>query len=777
MSGFNNAVVGGSGILKRPAIQSPNFNLPAQTGWAIKEDGSAYFFNVTVVGIITGGTVVVDGPTGGIFVYSGPPVLGNLIGSWTGQSGTDTYGNVYPAGLSVTQGDITGMDIDSTTITNSVLQGGSSVGTAIQTPAITGGTATEVTVVFDTNGGQLLVYTSTLTTVTQNVAGTYSFTCPATVTAAKIETWGGSAGGNGGTISAGGSAGGAGEYAQEPNYTLLPGNVYPYQVGAGGAGNSTGGGNGADGTASFFNGSGVIANPGLGNGTGGTGSTNSVHHNGGNGGAASGNAGGASGGNSGNATAPGNNGSASTGTSGAASPAGQSGSGNGGAGGNSGANGSNGGPPGGGGGGAGKGSTTNTLTKTYTPVWIGSYYGPDSTNGSPNGLRSTSTMFQGGETASGGSANGNQRSVFAINRAQIAADFAGYTVTACYLTMTNQHSWYGSGMTVEIDEYAGLPGTVPSTFPAGNYADTPSAQTVAEGATKNFALAASVGQRFVSGTSNGLGIGYLVPANNPYNLNYYGYFSSTISFTITATISGGGNEQAGNGSDGQVKITYTSGSTLLAGISPVPGTDQFGNAFGPGVTLYKQPSTPAPVANGSLLYANAAGTIAAQTPAGVAGTLDITQADTSVLSVTGTAVTQITGSYSLPANDAQVGTTYRFKTKAILTWEANSLLVQWYGQQMHLPFGLFAAADTVHCDIEWNLQVTNNGSSGTFTLSGRIDASNTAFSKQGVGTLVFITGSQNWTVAQTVFMSASWGGAAAGQNATFYGSTFERIGP
>lgn len=46
--------------------------------------------------IITAGT-----PNSGIFLYSGAPATGNLIGSWTSASGTDPYGNTYPEGINV----------------------------------------------------------------------------------------------------------------------------------------------------------------------------------------------------------------------------------------------------------------------------------------------------------------------------------------------------------------------------------------------------------------------------------------------------------------------------------------------------------------------------------------------------------------------------------------------------------------------------------------------------------------------------------------------------
>lgn len=106
-SGWGNPVVGGT-TLRIPAIQSPNFSLATSTGWAIFADGTAYFFNVTVAGTITGGTLIIDGPAGGVFVYSGAPALGNLIGSWAGASGVDSKGNAYPQGFNISQGAISG---------------------------------------------------------------------------------------------------------------------------------------------------------------------------------------------------------------------------------------------------------------------------------------------------------------------------------------------------------------------------------------------------------------------------------------------------------------------------------------------------------------------------------------------------------------------------------------------------------------------------------------------------------------------------------------------
>lgn len=102
MSGFANPVVGGQGALVRTIIRSPNFSIPAHTGWGILRDGSAYFFNVTASGVVTANSVIIDGAGNGVFIYGGIPALGNLIVSATSGAGVDGEGNHYSGpGISV----------------------------------------------------------------------------------------------------------------------------------------------------------------------------------------------------------------------------------------------------------------------------------------------------------------------------------------------------------------------------------------------------------------------------------------------------------------------------------------------------------------------------------------------------------------------------------------------------------------------------------------------------------------------------------------------------
>lgn len=578
MSGFSNAVVGGSGILKRIAIQSVNF-VAGVTGWSINKDGTAEFNQLTIIVQANGAAVLIYFPAGG---------LGNLIGSWAAQEFTDQYGNDVPAGINVVSGGILNgvtlpfPSIVQGTITQTLLNA-----CVISNAQLTAGTSYEQTITFDTGGGLLIAYSTTATTtvVTHTSNGTYTDTLPAGVTQINNAfAWGAGAGGDGGNTVQGGNGGGAGEFAGETVYAIS-GTVISV-VGNGGNSSSTGQGHGGDGGDSFIDNGGVYAHGGNGNATPGTGSTNTIHHDGGTGAPNNGTSGASGGANSGNPTAKGNNGNTNGGSGATSSPAAQTNSGTGGGGGANGANGSNATAPGGGGGGAGMGTnTTGSLTKTYAPLWSGSYYGPD--GGTPNAGRSNSTMYQGGETASGGSFNGNQRWAAAFNRAGIAADFAGYTMTGVSLQVQNLHSWFNSGMTFTVDEFSGLPGSAPGSYPSSAYSGTVAQASIAEGATHSYQLGAAMAARFATGSSNGIGMGEQIAGSHPYNLNYYGWFAaSQTRLTFTGTKTAAGSNTSGTGADGKVSFSYvvTTSQAMVFALSPVAGTDASGNAFAVGYT-------------------------------------------------------------------------------------------------------------------------------------------------------------------------------------------------
>lgn len=86
----------GSTVLRRPAIQSPNY-VATVSGWTINADGSAEFNNLTIRGTFNGTDFIMN--SSGLFIYSGTPALGNLLISLAPAAGTDSFGNAYEQGI------------------------------------------------------------------------------------------------------------------------------------------------------------------------------------------------------------------------------------------------------------------------------------------------------------------------------------------------------------------------------------------------------------------------------------------------------------------------------------------------------------------------------------------------------------------------------------------------------------------------------------------------------------------------------------------------------
>ena len=76
---------------------------------------------------ISGAQFIAYGSSGEILIYSGTPAAGNLIGSWSGLSGTDSHTNAYAAGLEVHTG---GLVLDSQGSSPASVSGASTIYTS-----------------------------------------------------------------------------------------------------------------------------------------------------------------------------------------------------------------------------------------------------------------------------------------------------------------------------------------------------------------------------------------------------------------------------------------------------------------------------------------------------------------------------------------------------------------------------------------------------------------------------------------------------------------------
>jgi hypothetical protein len=95
------ALTQGLGNLVIPSVQSPNF-VTEVSGWQIAKDGSAEFNDLTIRGTFYGTNFEIN--SDGAFFYDGTPALGSLMFAITNPmaGGTDMYGNTYaPGGVSI----------------------------------------------------------------------------------------------------------------------------------------------------------------------------------------------------------------------------------------------------------------------------------------------------------------------------------------------------------------------------------------------------------------------------------------------------------------------------------------------------------------------------------------------------------------------------------------------------------------------------------------------------------------------------------------------------
>lgn len=532
-------------------------------------------------------TIIIEGntPGAGLFIYNGAPAAGTLIGSWVATAGTDAFGNSYPAGINVNQGQLNGVNIMNAALTASTFTGGSINNASAQNLGILGGTITETTIVMDQGGGVIFGYSNAQTTVTQSTPGSYSVT-PANSGPADIHIYAAGAGATGGTGSLGQCGGGGGAYAGEPSYPLVGGQPYYYTVGAGGQGDYVGNNNAPDGGDSFFDNGGaaggVYANGGdhynsaIGYGQGGQLGSNTASYTGGNSGVLStGITNGTGGGGGAGTVARGGGG----GSNGAAGIGGNNGGGNGGAGDVAGNGGHNGQTLGGGGGGAGAGTTSQPFQKTYNSVNSINYYGQD-TGGNRNTVGST--IAQGNPDAGQGNFPGNTFGFWEFPAATMQTDLAGVSISGVTVKVTNAHTWYGSGMTVLFgySNRTSFPTSLP-TFSGGDHMGQVSAG-IAEGSTHSYDLTSFLSGPLSANTFADLCIGPGPGAPPP--LVYYGYFTGNATITITGTKGSSSQPKGGNGANGQIAFTYSTTSVLEQAMSPVAGTDANGNAYAAGYT-------------------------------------------------------------------------------------------------------------------------------------------------------------------------------------------------
>lgn len=162
------------------------------------------------------------------------------------------------------------------------------------------------------------------------------------------------------------------------------------------------------------------------------------------------------------------------------------------------------------------------------------------------------------------------------------------------------------------------------------------------------------------------------------------------------------------------------------------------------------------------------------------------RSDVTSRTVTSTATTQLSGSFNIPANDANTGTIYRLSCGGQGTWGTTAEQANFdfqaggaSAQTMGIASGTFATGTSVMWEYRQYLIVTATGTSGTYcnqmwcsigasSVGAQVNGPN--LSRNGTANAI------NTTVANTYQVNFFWTAGPAGSTITCNWSLFERLG-
>jgi hypothetical protein len=197
------------------------------------------------------------------------------------------------------------------------------------------------------------------------------------------------------------------------------------------------------------------------------------------------------------------------------------------------------------------------------------------------------------------------------------------------------------------------------------------------------------------------------------------------------------------------------------------------------------------VGNGSQLY-SVGGAPQGITAVGLAGAVPITIGDSTNFVVTQATDNQASQSFTVPGNDANVGTTYRLSVWGSATEGSTSQALTWslyFGGSSRAAAPVGGGQWSASAGIRWKIiliaQCVTTGAGGTWTFSieGSMSlASGNLLAGVGAnGTIGFATGtganvSVDTTAANSMLLEAAWASTTGAPTLTSRGSLFERLG-
>jgi hypothetical protein len=210
--------------------------------------------------------------------------------------------------------------------------------------------------------------------------------------------------------------------------------------------------------------------------------------------------------------------------------------------------------------------------------------------------------------------------------------------------------------------------------------------------------------------------------------------------------------------------------------------------------LTNQAAPLTPTFSGSQIFSNSEGTPSVETQNGFTGGIDATQSDDTSIANTNNGTVAATISWTIPENDAQVGTKYVIEAEFVGTSAPASPQTLGFKPILSTSVLTTSNGDTIGGTalpvntgftgkIKCTVKVLSKGTSGTCNIFMEGGYAQEANLQAGSGTNFGFISSQitghaiNTTINNTIAIATVWGASSASQTVTVLGSTFTRKGP
>lgn len=158
------------------------------------------------------------------------------------------------------------------------------------------------------------------------------------------------------------------------------------------------------------------------------------------------------------------------------------------------------------------------------------------------------------------------------------------------------------------------------------------------------------------------------------------------------------------------------------------------------------------------------------------------EADGTSRTVTAASATALSSTYTIPANDAAVGTAYRLSAFGNGTWGSTQQQLQIYTytngvqiQNAGIPATGFTASQAIYWQASWLLIFTTTGSTANYNNSEIVQMSTNSASTTSNSPVRTGSNTVDTTAAITLQFQASWAATTGAPTITCIGTLFERL--